>query len=318
MLDHILLPLDGSSLSECVLPHAAAMAQAMDAKITLLQVVDQQGGQGKPGAVDPLNWHIHKSEIEAYLSEIAGRLGVLDLPTEKVILEGKPSQRIIDYAQEKGVDLIILSSHGRSGLSQWNISSVVQKVILGSYITTMIVRAFQTGQQEIGDLSYQRLLLPLDGSQRAESVLSWARNMTDFYQCQLILAHVVNRPEVPRQVPLTEEEQELVSRLTELNKAKGKEYLENLKSRMAAGAETRLRVNDNPAAELHRVVKQEQVDLVLMTAHGYSGETRWPYGGVVLNFIAYGNTPLLIYQDVSPEEAHQTEAQKAAREQKGH
>jgi nucleotide-binding universal stress UspA family protein len=77
-------------------------------------------------------------------------------------------------------------------------------------------------------------------------------------------------------------------------------------------------VSDNAAAALHQLVEEEEVDLVLMAAHGYSGEATWPYGSIALNFIAYGSEPLLIIQDVPPEEAGVTEAERAAREQVGH
>jgi nucleotide-binding universal stress UspA family protein len=82
--------------------------------------------------------------------------------------------------------------------------------------------------------------------------------------------------------------------------------------------EIRLLVTDNIAASLHGVVEDEEVDLVALSAHGYSGRAKWPYGSVALNFIAYGTTPLLIVQDLSRDELEDTEAELAARERKGH
>jgi nucleotide-binding universal stress UspA family protein len=69
---------------------------------------------------------------------------------------------------------------------------------------------------------------------------------------------------------------------------------------------------------LHEVVDREDADLVVMAAHGYSGRARWPYGSIALNFIAYGSKPLLMIQDVPPEEVALTEAERAARERAGH
>ncbi len=318
MVEHILVPLDGSSLAECVLPHAVAIGQDTGAKVTLLQALERGSDQVQSRAVDPLDWHMLKSEAGSYLSEVGSRLQEVDLKTRHVIVEGRAAESIIDYIHQEKVDLVILSSHGNSGLSKWNISSVVQKVLLGSYTTTMIIRAFQPVVRDLDGLSYDRVLIPLDGSQRAECILPWAMNMANFHHCKLYLTHVVSRPEVPRNVPLTEKESELVKQLTDLNKVKGTQYLADMKSRFSSDVETYIRVNHNTAAALHEIVVEEDVDLVLMTAHGYSGETIWPYGGVVLNFIAYGTTPLLIFQDVPPEEASMTMAEKAAREQKGH
>jgi nucleotide-binding universal stress UspA family protein len=117
---------------------------------------------------------------------------------------------------------------------------------------------------------------------------------------------------------LTEEARELVERLTELNREEGAAYLENVKSRLGSIAEAHLLVSDNAAAALHRLHDEEDADLVVMAAHGYSGQARWPYGSIALNFIAYGSKPLLMVQDVPPDEAAMTEAEKAARQRAGH
>jgi nucleotide-binding universal stress UspA family protein len=63
---------------------------------------------------------------------------------------------------------------------------------------------------------------------------------------------------------------------------------------------------------------EEPVDLVVLSAHGYSGSAEWPYGSVALNFIAYGTTPLLIVQDLVESEARRSKAEAAAAESKGH
>ncbi|MGC9358446.1 MAG: universal stress protein, partial [Anaerolineae bacterium] len=180
------------------------------------------------------------------------------------------------------------------------------------------VRAYRVVDEELAELSYEQLLVPLDGSQRAECVLPAARAVADYHNCRLLVAHVVPRPEVPRHAPLTEEETDLVERLTELNRRHGQEYLEDVEGRLSPGVETRLLVSDNAAAALHELVSEEDADMVLLSAHGYSGEAQWPYGSVALNFIAYGTTPLLIVQDISRAEIGTTPAEKAASEAKGH
>jgi nucleotide-binding universal stress UspA family protein len=310
--------LDGSSLAECVLPHAVALAQAFDAQVTLLRAVERVGPADLNRAVDPLNWHMRKSEAEAYLDEVADRLQQIGLQTDQAVAQGKAADRIIDFVHNQDVDLIVLSSHGRGGLSGWNVGSVVQKVILRSYTPTMIVRAYQPVTEELTGLRYERLLVPLDGSQRAECILPLATNLARFHQCRLLLAHVVSKPEVPRRAPLTQEEAELIDQITERNRQKGERYLKELRSRLSGDIETRLLVSENPALTLHQLVEKESADLVLLAAHGYSGEVQWPYGSVALNFIAYGTTPLLIMQDISEEERERTAAEKAASESKGH
>lgn len=318
MLDHILVPLDGSRLAETVLPHAAAMAQAFGSRITLLRAVSRSEQVPGSRSVDPLSWQILKAESRAYLDEILARIQEVGVEADRVLVEGSAAEQIVEFARAEGVDLIILSSHGRSGLSEWNISSVVQKVIFRAFVPVLIVRAYKGVSDDLAGLRYRRVLLPLDGSPRAEYVLPLATTLANAHGSSLLLAHVVHRPEVPRAIPLSEEEMSLVEQLTALNRERGAAYLRNLEPRLGMQLETRLLVSHNPAMALHELVEREEIDLVMLSAHGYSGSTKWTFGSVALNFAVYGTTPLLVVQDISEEEAEPTEAQKAARETKGH
>jgi nucleotide-binding universal stress UspA family protein len=313
--DHILVPLDGSSLAEGVLPHVVALARVLDAPVTLLRVVESEPGSG---AVDPLAWQIRKTEADAYLSNVATRLQALDLEVTTETVEGQPAERIVHVANESEAGLVILSSHGRGGLSPWNISSTVQKVMLRLYAPALIVRAYHTEEVPLDALRYRRLLVPLDGSRRAETVLAFAATVAQSHGGTLLLAHVVRRPEVPRHKPLNAEEHALIDRLIELNREDASLYLENLQSRIASDSETRLLVAGNPTAALQQLAQQESVDLTLISAHGYSGEAQWPYGSIALAFIAYGATPLFIMQDLSREDVARSAAAEAAAETKGH
>jgi len=318
MLDHILVPVDGSPLAECVLPHTVALAQAFGARVTLLRVLERAHIAGQTRSVDPLGWHIRKAEAGSYLDGLTARLQKAGLRTDTKLLEGQAAEHIIEFARGQNVSLIILSSHGRSGLGGWNISSVVQKITLQACMPTMIVRAYRPITSDLAGLHYQRLLVPLDCSQRAEYALPLATTLAHFHKSHLLLAHVVCRPAMPRRTLPTQEDIELANRLTERNRLEATHYLAQLQSRLSGDVQTRLLVGDREAAALHELVAQENTDLVVLSAHGYSGGTKWPYGSVALNFIAYGTTPLLIVQDLSQDELESTQAELAAREHKGH
>ena len=81
---------------------------------------------------------------------------------------------------------------------------------------------------------------------------------------------------------------------------------------------TMVRVADSSALELHRIVEERQVDLMVLSAHGYSGEPRWPYGSISLNLIFYGASALLIVQDIAPGEIEPSQAELASKEKRGH
>lgn len=133
MLDHILVPLDGSPLAESVLPHVVAMGRALAPRISLLHVVQRDVAPDMIPTTDPLDWQLRRAEAEAYLEEVAARLQTVGVAAETTVTEGPSAERIIGYAHDEKVDLILLSSHGRGGLSEWNVSSVVQKIILRAF-----------------------------------------------------------------------------------------------------------------------------------------------------------------------------------------
>jgi nucleotide-binding universal stress UspA family protein len=254
----------------------------------------------------------------SYLEEVAGRLGALGVETDRVTLQGAAAERVIEYADQQDVDLIVLSSHGRSGLSGWNVSSVVQKIILRAYRSVLIVRAYLPTKHGAERLRYQRLLAPLDGSRRAECVVPIAVALARRHDAELLLAHVVRRPEMPRRTSPTEEDIELANRLVERNREEVSAYLQDLKTQLPLDADSHLLVSDDVAVALHELVDSQHVDLVILSAHGYSGAPRWSYGSVATSFVGYGSTPLLIVQDLSREDVEPSQAELAVKERRGH
>ncbi len=314
MFAHILVPLDGSSLAECVLPHAVLMNRATAAKITLLRVVEQTEMGGRTRSIDLMEWQFSKAEAGAYLKEVTGRFGAVGISPDQVLLEGQPALRVIDYAHANQVDLIVLSSHGRSGLSGWNVSSEVQRILWRARLSILLVPAYQPASSDLTGLRYRRILVPLDGSQRAECVLPLVMALAKEQGSQVLLAHVVQRPELPRRAPASREDQALADQLTERNRLEAAKYIEELRSRLPFSVSTHLLVSEHVAAALNLLAAQEKVDLLVISAHGYSGGTQWPYGSLAMSFIAYGSSPLLIVQDLGPEEIGPTVAELAVGE----
>jgi nucleotide-binding universal stress UspA family protein len=314
MFNRILLPLDRSALAECVLPHTVAVARAFESQVTLLHVMDPLHQAQWRRALDPLNWQIRKSEATTYLRHQTLRLQQAGLTAAIQILEGLAAEQVIEFARTSQIPLIILSSHGQSGLSGWNVSSVVQKIAPRTCASIMIVRAYQPTMPEVTGLRYRRLLVPLDGSQRAESVLPIAVTLARAHQAQIVFTHIVRRPDMPRRTPPTRDDVELADRLVECNRMEATQYLAQLCARLAGDVQTRVLVSDHVATTLHELVAQEAFDLVVFSAHGCSGQTQWPYGSLVSNFIVHGTTPLLILQDFAADRTMPTPAEVAASE----
>lgn len=313
MFERILVPLDCSPLAECVLPHAVAVARSLGSQLMLLHILSLSDSQDGLRAVDPLDSQLRRAEAESYLEGVRVRLQEVGVAAQTNVLDGDAAEQILAYGHEIQAGLAIISSHGHSGLSGWNVSSVVQKVIMRAPISLMIVRAYQPAQPDLAGLRYWRMVVPLDGSLRAESVLPLAATLARTSEAQVLLAHVVQRPQMPRRTPPSQEDSELSDRIVERNRSEGEKYLEVVRSQLPpAAVETRLLISNHVATSLHELADQEHADLVLLSAHGYSGEMRWPYGGLVASFIAYGSSPLLIFQDAPVKESSPTPAEAAA------
>jgi len=305
MFDPLLVTLDGSLLAECVLSHAITFARAFNAKVVLLRVLDRDQQRVSGQLFDLLSWQIHKAEANLYVGKIDAQLQKLGLRTESTVQEGLVAESLIEFAQSQGMKLIILSSHGHSGVSQWGISSVAQKIILSAPTSVLIVRARQPVSSEVVEQTYKRILVPLDGSRRAENVLPMIAHLARFHNSQIHIVHVVITPEMARQLPPEQEDVDLSNRIVARNREESIRYLEQVELSSPLNGipvYTHLFTSDNASAALHGLVEQENIDLVALSAHGYSGNDQWPYGSMVNNFILYSQVSLLIVQDLPTKE----------------
>jgi len=305
MFDPILVPLDGSLLAECVLPHVVAIARAFNAKVILLRVLDKNQASEKAQLFDLLNWQINKTGAKLYLEKVSARLQKSGLRIEAAVLEGLVAESITEYALNRGIKLIVLSSHGRSGLSQWGISSVTQKIIFSAPTSVLIIRAHQPAASESIDWQYAQIAVPLDGSRRAENVLPMVTLLARFHKSRIHIVHVVKTPEMAHQMPLSREDMELSDRIVARNREEAIHYLDQVRLQSPLDGievQTSLLTSDNAAAALHELSEKESIDMVALSAHGYSGNNQWPYGSMVNNFILYSKVPLLIVQDLPAKE----------------
>ena len=319
MFNHILVPLDGSVVAECVLPHVLAIAPVTKARVTIIHVHEHPENRNGAPPIDPMGWHMQKQEAQAYLEKTVERLQDEGLDASMTIVEGKSAESIIEYAHANGVDLIALSTHGRTGLSGWNVSSVVQKVLLRSYRSILLARAYAT--DNLMEVKYDRLFVASDCSPRGEHILPFAISISQFHKSTLILGTVIEKPQIIQRLPLSEEEMMIMNQLTELNQKAAARYHDQATTQLSLKGieiENHITVADHAISALHNMVHDVGADLVLLVAHGETGERRWPYGSIATSLIAHGDTPLMIIQDLSENEVMPTPAEQAIGELKGH
>lgn len=313
MFEKILVPVDGSAVAASALSHALAVTQE-NASITLMRVVESS--QSNSALVDPVDWQLRRTEASIYLDELgdecADRCGIT---IEKVVEEGTAAERILAQVQKDGHDLLVISTHGRNGLSGWTLSSVTQKVMARSGVSILLVRAHQSlsspSLTPLTAAKYRHVLVPLDGSLRAEHVLPAATRLAKQHGAELVLVHGVVTPELFQQTPIGAEDSLLINQVVERNRRLAERYLSDLSQRLDVETKTLVLVGDNVSETLHRFIEQCDVDLVILSAHGRSGKHAWPYGSMTTNFCAYGTTHLLIVQDLPWQQMEESNAAQA-------
>ncbi len=350
MFKRILVPLDGSSYAERALAHAEEFARIFDASIVLLRVLEPSPQHDKPLPIDPLNWQIRKTEAEQYLNSVAqgiqGRLNkfmVSETDSKKgqnaveyVIREGKTAENIVNFAHENNIDLLVISTHGWGGLSRWNISSVTQKVINLIYLPVLMVRAYEQQPLENPKIYYRRILLPFDSSRRAECVLAAGsklanakipvqngvlkaetsldqnKNHLDHSKPTLILTTIIKKPELPIQEPHPPETKKVIDQLMQLSKQSVQNYLKKITEQISGKCEIRMVEDNSVVTALSKITEEENIDLIVLSAHGSTGQFQCPYGSVSRSLLEDGNVPVLVIQDVPRSQVQPTAAEMAA------
>ncbi len=148
MYQKILVPLDGSEMAECVLPHVEAIARGCNAEsVQFVRTADPvpspTGGEELAFGAD--TWKQIEAENRAtaskYLEQLVARVKYDGVKVGSEVLSGRTADSIADYADKNGVDLIIIATHGRSGVSRWVLGSVADRVLRAACVPVMMVRS---------------------------------------------------------------------------------------------------------------------------------------------------------------------------------
>ena len=152
MYKKILVPLDGSKLAECALPHALSIAKAFKAEIVLVSVTERVPGgvlmddPSKPSGetVIPEATGKLQKQAQKYLDRVAKNLEPEGIKISTDVQLWQPAQGIMDSAWLYKCDMIVMASHGRSGISKWTHGSTAEKVFRATNIPVLMIRAQDT------------------------------------------------------------------------------------------------------------------------------------------------------------------------------
>lgn len=289
---------DGSEFGRGIVPHARLVSGALGARLTILHVLEADSGV-PAGSIptDPLDWALRRREARAQLDRMISGLGTDEAhPIRSALIQGRAAEQICGWAERHHVDLTVFCSHGSSGLTDWELASTARKLIDRVPGSLMLVPGM-VAARSIEDVYYRKLLVPLDGSARAESVIPVAMRIAADQDAELVFAHVVTSPEIFRVGPMDAEAGDLEERVIRHNRRAATTYLEQLKARSPRRS-CRICMcvagDGNARAKLDELIRDEAPDLVVMSAHGATGHLGSTCGGVAEYALAHATTPILV------------------------
>jgi nucleotide-binding universal stress UspA family protein len=287
----VLIPLDGSRLAEHSLAFLPALRQRGDLAVSLLSVVDFP--EDLLGFVQTEEQEREQNMLSTYLREIADDLNShLGVMVDYEVGRGPAARVILEHAQDKSPDLLVISTHGRSGVARWQRGAVADKVIREAACPVLVVgpRAMEKGQWLDPELvpPFKQILVPLDGSELAELALTKAIDYAELYDSRLHLLRVM--PYLPISSGYWDQPATIAKDILE----GGVVYLDGLRARTRGrDVLTAARIG-SPASEIDRYIKTNDIDLVVMTSHGRGGLSRAVLGSVSDRIIGSGPPVLLV------------------------
>ncbi len=320
----ILVPLDGSKLSETIMGRVAQMAEAMDAEVHLLSVVeepriggtwlealaavDETTGEFGMGGTSYLRRLPQQTDAvaetreqalertinasERYLAGVAAEFPSLKIATNTVHGDD-PVTEITAFSQAEGVDLIAMSTRGHSGLGRWVYGSNADKLVHSTAIPLLLLRPEDAGDAPLERKTIDTLLVPLDGSALAESAMPHVEALAKSMGAKISLVQVITTPTMayPAAEAYTFDPQ-MASNLERAAAGYLKEKRTELEEK---GFEVETTVKSGyPAAHIIDLAAESEGRLIIMSTHGRSGLGRWIMGSVADRVLRASYSPVLL------------------------
>lgn len=301
MYTKILVPLDGSPLSEGILPYARTFAKAFEARVELLHVIEPEvistfADPAHGRYADAVEADIRRHGL-AYLKPLAA-----SLPEPSVVQcsaqVGEPADVIVDRGSAEAGTLIAMATRGRSGLQRWVLGSVADKVLRTATNHLLLAHPAEPAKGSTA-APLKTVVVPLDGSSLAEKALPLVVTLAKKMNLELILIRVHALPS-----PALYASDEYVPNWVELTdqiRQEAKEYLEKKVERLQREGLSRVSyvlIEGNGAAEIIDFARKTPEGLVAMCTHGRSGIRRI-LGSVSDRVVRHSGDPVLVIPPTS-------------------
>lgn len=299
MFGRMLIPLDGSKTAEDVLPYARRLAADARVAVELLGVVEmaeiaEDIASNQAAYAGALVREAVRNSTE-YLEKLAQTFHNGKVRCN--VQQGRPEDIIIAAAYADRATLIAMATHGRSGVTRWLLGSVTEKVLRGTVNPLLVVRAPGNSKTD-GEAALRSVIVPLDGSDVAETILSPVAALAKALDLQVLLIRVYGLP-----LPTYGGDDYYVPDYLELkdqirDEAEG--YLNSRANLLRAQgvAEVSTVVIEGSAADaIIDLARKTPDNLVALSPHGRSGLQRWVLGSVTEKVVRHCQDPVLIVRE---------------------
>jgi nucleotide-binding universal stress UspA family protein len=312
MFEKMLVCLDGSDLAEQIIPYAEQQALRFGSEVHLLHVVEKLAtitAAGEPELVleEQNRFQSEKFEAPAYLESVSATFRKRGVNVEYVTIEGTVGESIITYADQYGIDLIAIATHGRSGLGRAVFGSVADFVLRESGLPILIIKPQEIGTPQLAEApAFEKILVCLDGSDLAEQIMPYAVEQALRFKAKMTLLEAVPEPVVfspnvpgsagvPVRTPGTEE-------TIKKEEAEAKAYLEAKAGELLRekGLYVDCITMQGAAGEvIISYADSNGIDLITLATHGRSGLGRAVFGSVADYVLRDSGLPILV---IKPQE----------------
>jgi nucleotide-binding universal stress UspA family protein len=314
MLKLIIVPLDGTEFAEQALPLAITVAERQRAAIELVHVYETLlpfQTQGAP-ALDPTLDLDLRRDRQAYLQRIAQWLReTTTAPVTALLLEGEEAAPVIrEHIAQRHADLVVMATHGRSGLSRFWVGTTSLDVMRHSPAPVLLFRPDEKGSKTQPTRAFGRVLIPLDGAPADEEAIDHAIAVAGDRNVEFLLLQVI--------VPIAYYAEPVSAALLEdieLDEV-ARTYLEEVAGRIRArglSVTTEVLHHPSPARAVLDVADEHGVDLIAMETHGRTGVAKLLLGSVTDKVVRAAAVPVLVHRTPVRNDEHAGESSEAGR-----
>lgn len=297
MYKRILVPLDGSELAEAALPYAEELAGQLGSEVILIHAYESDDERYRR-----MHQLYLQKMVEATKRGVKSRLGKgadKEAKVDSALLVGNAAEQIVDYADRGGIGLILMATHGRSGIKRWVLGNVASKVARATKGPVALIRVDEKGLKASKKAKIGNILLPLDGSKESEAAIPPVEELASKLKADVVLLHVIPPTYFVYSIPGETVEMPFTPEDMQRSREKAEHYLETVAAAFKKrGVDVRSEVIVGTAAEeILSLAEEIPADMVAMSTHGRSGISRWAFGSITDKVLHAANTPVLLIRE---------------------